>query len=50
MLGFSSCYTPESDYKLYMQEADYIFKRPIIYSRGRLYILDGALSLVNSTN
>ena len=37
----------ESDYKLYIQEADYIFKRPIIYSRGRLYILNGALSLVN---
>ena len=30
--------TPESDYKLYIHEADYKFKRPIIYSRGRLYI------------
>ena len=38
----------EPDYKLYIQEADYIFKGPIIYSRGRLYILNGALSLVNS--
>ena len=38
----------ESDWKLYIQEADYIFKGPIIYSRGRLYILNGALSLVNS--
>ena len=26
------------DRRLYIQEADYIFKRPIIYSRGRLYI------------
>ena len=25
----------KSDYKLYIQEADYIFKGPIIYSRGR---------------
>ena len=30
--------TSESDYKLYIQEADYILKGPIIYSRGRLYI------------
>ena len=27
--------TSESDYKLNIQEADYIFKGPIIYSRGR---------------
>ena len=27
---------------------NYIFKGPIIYSRGRLYILNGVLSLVNS--
>ena len=27
---------------------NYIFKGPIIYSRGLLYILNGALSLVNS--
>ena len=40
--------TSESDYKLYIQEADYIFKGPIIYARGRLYILNGAFSLVNS--
>ena len=40
--------TSESDYKLYIQGAYYIFKGPIIYSRGLLYILNGALSLVNS--
>ena len=26
------CNTSESDYKLYIQGADYIFKGPIIYS------------------
>ena len=40
--------TSESNYNLYIPEADYIFKGPIIYSRGRLYILNGVLSLVNS--
>ena len=49
LLFIRTClYTSEYDYKLYIQEADYIFKGPIIYSRGRLYILNGALSLVNS--
>ena len=45
---FYKMHMSESDYKLYIQEADYIFKGPIIYSRGRLYILNGALSLINS--
>ena len=45
---FSILNTSESDYKLYIQGAYYIFKGPIIYSRGLLYILNGALSLVNS--
>ena len=30
--------TSESDYKLYIHKADYKFKRPILNSRGRLYI------------
>ena len=47
---FIFMYTSESDYKLYIQEADYIFKGPIIYSRSRLYILNGALSIGQFTN
>ena len=35
---FHDMNTSESDCKLHIHEADYKFKRPIIYSRGRLYI------------
>ena len=40
-------------YRIWIRQnliANYIFTRPIINSRCRLYILNGALSLVNSTN